>query len=294
MVDANRRSLCNFGYAKSNPFVTINDGDVEETIDYMSEGNTSYYGLSNVFHCEVEPIKMRHAAAPCELIQPKFSSRNPFINSEEDSYCFQGGVANRQSDSCSHVHNHQPHVPPLKLHNFIPQPAAIATPHSNPFSSDQGSYIHSTPKIGCPPAWCTTCAPPALLHQKSINHGHLPEPGHGQTMTLKGSFRKGEPPKSQGAKPCSALYQPSSESEDDYDHRERVPTLRPGQYDVTTPWTEFLHRFESCAKANYWSAKTMAVQLKFCMVGAAGAIIHRNTRPAQWDYVRLVEEIETA
>ena len=67
--------------------------------------------------------------------------------------------------------------------------------------------------------------------------------------------------------------------------------MRPGQYDGTTPWTEFLHRFESCAKANYWSAKTMAVQLKFCMVGAAGAIIHRNPRSTQWDYVRLVEEI---
>ena len=38
----------------------------------------------------------------------------------------------------------------------------------------------------------------------------------------------------------------------------------------------------------------MAVQLKFCMVGAAGAIIHRNPRSTQWDYVRLVEEIETA
>ena len=112
MADANRRSPCNFGYSKSNPFVTINDGDVEGTIDTTSEGD-SYYGLSNVFHREVEPIKTRHAAAPCELIQPKFSSKNPFIDSEEDSYCFQRGVAIKQSDSCSHVHHHQPHVPPL-------------------------------------------------------------------------------------------------------------------------------------------------------------------------------------
>ena len=70
--------------------------------------------------------------------------------------------------------------------------------------------------------------------------------------------------------------------------------VKGGQYDGTTPWTEFLHRFESWAKANYWSAKTMAVQLKFCMVGAAGAIIHRNSRSTQWDYVCLVEEIDTA
>ena len=103
MADANRRSLCNFGHSKSNLFVTIKDVD------------TSYYGLSNWFHCKVEPIKIRH---------------------EGDSYCFQRGVANRQSDSCSHMHNHQPHA----------QPAAIAMPHSNPFSSAQESCIHSTPR----------------------------------------------------------------------------------------------------------------------------------------------------
>ena len=124
MADANRRSLCNFGHSKSNLFVTIKDVD------------TSYYGLSNWFHCKVEPIKIRHGAVPCELSQPKFSSRNPFINYEGDSYCFQRGVANRQSDSCSHMHNHQPHA----------QPAAIAMPHSNPFSSAQESCIHSTPR----------------------------------------------------------------------------------------------------------------------------------------------------
>ncbi|CAL8335923.1 unnamed protein product [Gadus morhua 'NCC'] len=89
MADANRHCPCNFGYSKSNPFATINESDVEETIDNMSEGNTSYDALSNLFHCEVEPIQMRHAAAPCELIQPKFSSQNHFINSEEDSYGFQ-------------------------------------------------------------------------------------------------------------------------------------------------------------------------------------------------------------
>lgn len=89
-----------------------------------------------------------------------------------------------------------------------------------------------------------------------------------------------------------AQYQPSSESEEDYDVRERVPTLHLGQYDGT--WKEFLHRFESCAKASYWSEKTMAFQLKFCLVGAARAIVHRNPRSPQWDYSRLVEEMETA
>lgn len=83
-------------------------------------------------------------------------------------------------------------------------------------------------------------------------------------------------------------------SDEDYDYKERVPTLRPGQYDGTTPWTEFLHRFEICAKANYWSEKTIAVQLKFCLVGTAGAIIHKNPKSSQWNYSHLVEEMETA
>ncbi|XP_063050302.1 uncharacterized protein LOC134445147 [Engraulis encrasicolus] len=95
-------------------------------------------------------------------------------------------------------------------------------------------------------------------------------------------------------RPRSVHYQPSSESEDDHDTRERIPTLRPGQYDGTTPWTEFKHRFESCAKANHWTEKTKAIQLKFCLVGAAGAIVHKNPRSTQWGYRRLVEEVENA
>lgn len=74
------------------------------------------------------------------------------------------------------------------------------------------------------------------------------------------------------------------ESEEDYYPRERVPTLLPGQNDGTTPWEEFLHRFESCAKADYWSEKTMAIQLKFCIVGTAGAVIHRNPPSSHLDY----------
>lgn len=92
-----------------------------------------------------------------------------------------------------------------------------------------------------------------------------------------------------------ALRPPSlSDSDEDYNPKERIPTLRPGQYDGSTPWREFLHRFESCAEANNWSVKTMAIQLKFCLTGAAGAIVHKNPRSSRWDYRRLLEELETA
>ncbi|CAI5670379.1 unnamed protein product [Oreochromis niloticus] len=101
-------------------------------------------------------------------------------------------------------------------------------------------------------------------------------------------------PRSKPGKTRCVPRQPPSDSEEDGDPRERVPTLRPGQYDGTTPWKEFLHRFKSCAEANYWSEKTMTTQLKFCLVGAAGAIIHRNPRSSKWNYRRLVDELETA
>ncbi|CAI5689901.1 unnamed protein product [Oreochromis niloticus] len=110
---------------------------------------------------------------------------------------------------------------------------------------------------------------------------------YGQTTTQ-------HKPRSKPGKTRCVPRQPPSDSEEDADPRERVPTLRPGQYDGTTPWKEFLHRFESCAEANYWSEKTMTTQLKFCLVGAAGAIIHRNPRSSKWDYRRLVDELETA
>ncbi|KAI9536884.1 hypothetical protein NQZ68_030106 [Dissostichus eleginoides] len=38
----------------------------------------------------------------------------------------------------------------------------------------------------------------------------------------------------------------------------------------------------------------MAIQLKFCLVGAAAAIVHRNPRSSLWNYRHLLEELETA
>ncbi|KAL7883473.1 hypothetical protein SRHO_G00011310 [Serrasalmus rhombeus] len=84
-------------------------------------------------------------------------------------------------------------------------------------------------------------------------------------------------------------------SGDEYSsQRERVPVLRPGQFDGSSSWKEFLYRFESCAKANNWTENTKAIQLKFCLVGAAGAVIHKNPRSAQWGYREIVQQVEAA
>lgn len=51
--------------------------------------------------------------------------------------------------------------------------------------------------------------------------------------------------------------------------RERIPG-------GLSSWREFFHRFMTCAKANQWSAATMTVQLRFCLLGAAGAVVHKK------------------
>lgn len=76
--------------------------------------------------------------------------------------------------------------------------------------------------------------------------------------------------------------------------RERIPTLRPGSFDGSGSWKDFLYQFKNCAKANCWSERTMAEQVRFSLTGAAGAIIHKNPRSARTNYQRIVGEIEAA
>ncbi|MED6234236.1 hypothetical protein ATANTOWER_025114 [Ataeniobius toweri] len=59
---------------------------------------------------------------------------------------------------------------------------------------------------------------------------------------------------------------------------EKIPILQPGHFDGAGSWKGFLYQFECCAKANHWTEKTKAVQLKFCLTGPAGAIVHKNPR----------------
>ncbi|CAI5682172.1 unnamed protein product [Oreochromis niloticus] len=75
---------------------------------------------------------------------------------------------------------------------------------------------------------------------------------------------------------------------------EKIPTLQPDYFDGSGSWKDFLYEFETCAKANCWTEKTMAVQLRFSLRGAAGAIIHKNPKSARWSYQRIVEEVEAA
>ncbi|MEQ2197012.1 hypothetical protein XENOCAPTIV_020897, partial [Xenoophorus captivus] len=200
---------------------------------------------------------------PSSPAQPQPSCRNPFIDDKSRS-CQQDGTGHNWSQNYS---------------ASAPQ-TIVRCPDSNPFSSAHvRSFGHSTPA----PFSSTACTP----GQHTPSHGLNGAISYGQTPAHC-------QPRSKLSKTRFLSHQPLSDSDEEGDPRERVPTLSPGQYDGTTPWKEFLHRFESCAEANYWSEKTMTVQLKFCLVGAAGAIVHRNPRSSKWDYRRLVDELEIA
>lgn len=264
----------------SNPFMTLTavGGQQGECVSELNKR----HGNTNPFLCEEEPFEMQQGGTQMPY-EPKFSSTNPFVDKK---YCFHDCDILNQAP-CHHVYKPQIQPQPLKLQQAATSPAAAL---GNPFSSaHMRSFCQSTP-VPCHPP-CPTCPGLQALCCSlplDLDCEYLPEQNPGPTMQLKSPPPKPVRPKSR------TRYQITSDSEDDYDQRERVPTLRPGQYDGTTPWKEFLHRFESCAKANCWSEKTKAIQLKFCLVGAAGAIVHRNPRSSQWDYCRLVEELETA
>lgn len=84
-------------------------------------------------------------------------------------------------------------------------------------------------------------------------------------------------------------------SDEEYNkNRERIPTLRPGNFDGTGSWKGFVCQFETCARANHWTEETKAIQLRFCLSGAAGAIVHKNPNSANWSYQRLVKEVDAA
>lgn len=222
----------------------------------------------------------------------KHKPYNPFLHDESpastdanggDALTLVGSLASSSSTNPFLVAASQGHgaagVPGVFMHLYpAPNvPVGVHYVETNPFSTVHvGSFVHSTPVAPKPEVKTLPMLHPYINTEESVKHGHA-DSNH--------PFYSSR----------SAPRHPSpSDSDEDYDRRERVPTLRPGQYDVSTPWREFLHRFESCAEANHWSAKTMAIQLKFCLTGAAGAIVHRNPRSSRWDYRRLLEELETA
>uniref|UniRef100_A0AAV2K8I4 RNA-directed DNA polymerase n=1 Tax=Knipowitschia caucasica TaxID=637954 RepID=A0AAV2K8I4_KNICA len=250
----------------SNPFMSFTNVEdnwqgAVETYERKAERKCDHY---NPFLCDESCANT--LANGEDLFAPfdspaRYAPTNPFFGANSQSH----GSVERPDIK---IVPYPAPVMPLKGHYEVTNP--FATAH-------MGSFVHSTPATSKPAA-STLPMPYDLINPDvTVKHGHFPVPG------LSSPTRESR-----------SMPRAASDSDEDYNPKERVPTLRPGQYDGSTPWREFLHRFESCAEANHWSAKTMAIQLKFCLTGAAGAIVHRNHRSSRWDYRRLLEELETA
>ncbi|CAI5671940.1 unnamed protein product [Oreochromis niloticus] len=159
---------------------------------------------------------------------------------------------------------------PAKLHIMpgTPQPAQYS------YGMPAQGYFSPTPRmvILAPAGGCGLC-----------KHGQ----GHSSKQATpgpRGCFPRAV--QDSGFADCSADEQTRGE--------EKIPTLQPDHFDGSGSWKDFLYQFETCAKANCWTEKTMAVQLRFSLRGATGAIIHKNPKSARWSYQRIVEEVEAA
>ena len=231
----------------SNPSMSLTAVD---EVEIKTEYSTKNRRQNNPFFLEEETDTLTQNASEISYfpIQPlKLSDTNPFKN----DVLRDCGTDVRCRDPCSHVHTDEVCRQPA-----VPLAATVAMPSTNPFgSAHPGRFIHSTP-VSCHPPnlsgsqWHT----PGCNALKDIDPGDTLQQNDNPGIQIEPPLPKCEQRKSRVCRP-HPTRQPSSESEDDYDYRERVPTLRPGQYDGTTPWKEFLHRFESCAKANNWTEK---------------------------------------
>ncbi|XP_049323360.1 mitochondrial fission factor homolog B isoform X1 [Astyanax mexicanus] len=297
--------------ACSNPF--ISPENVNETRrsqisfeDWMSQFND--VNGNSVQSCNSVELNTRAAAQPSLHLHQVKRETNPFkicdestkrsdsgiesqLNQNENCtiYCTQCCPKNTQGEQFS-----QSLVETSDLQHINPfsdvQPSCYA--ESTPINANYHPVSHRrpvdspfTPKM--PPVQNINAQTPEQCAQcdSKLTKVH-PKSGHTSSRSRSSSV---------GRRPRHVHYDISSDSEgENTAKRERIPTLRPGQFDGTGSWKEFLHRFEGCAEANHWSEKTMAVQLRFCLAGAAGAVIHKNPRSSRWSYARIVEEIEAA
>ncbi len=228
---------------------------------------------NNPFKCSTTPCPTSFSVSrptccyETLLSQQTARATNPFISGVENEYIHGSGI-NAQCYTQS-------------------TPANLNYPHSMCTELTAKRMLQGTPTIYRQPCQHDVCAAQHSIREDEGNTMY----SNGDECCLPELTRSSQ----RGRKPRRKFCDLSSDSgEECNDHRERIPTLRPGQFDGSTSWREFLNRFEDCARANHWSERTMTVQIRFCLVGAAGAVIHKNPRSSRWDYARIVEEVEAA
>lgn len=230
----------------------VNENEAGVKMSYESKINNRC-GHYNPFLSKDERVKTVHGVhgAVNQLLsgpaQPKFSNTNPFVDVDGQSY------------------GSKEKWPTCRTITYAKSPTPCATIKAAPRTRcSHRECCHSTyqPFLFCPLEKFniehTSPMLPPLPHMpelnappKDVTHEHFVEPENVKTVQLKGSLHKCEQFKIRAHCPYLAFYQSSSESEEENDYRERVPTLRPGQYDGMTPGKDFLYRFESCAYINH-------------------------------------------
>ena len=172
---------------------------------------------------------------------------------------------------CPHHHTGSPQVP---VTGIPPPPYIWGVPPVTcyPFLTNQFGYFpfHPNPQSLVPP-------PPGFVQTSPVQTSADMDSGQSRT---EGRVRRR----------ISSRH--SSDSEDSsIGHGERVPTLRPGQFDGTTSWNEYINHFENCAVGNNWPDKTKCEQLKHNLTGQAFSIVHQNPNSKTWTFAQLVEEL---
>lgn len=180
-----------------------------------------YDWLDKLLSCDGQTDTLtRNASETCDksVMPLKLSDTNPFKADVDKDF----GTDVRCKEPRSHIHNHRGDPP------AVPLIATIATPSTNPFAAaHSGSFIHSTP---------VPCHSPRPMgsHSHRTDDNSLKNVNNVE-MPSQSPLPIYEQHKSHARRPHSKRHQVSSESEDEYDSRERIPILRPGQYDGTTP-----------------------------------------------------------
>uniref|UniRef100_A0A3B4WDD1 Gypsy retrotransposon integrase-like protein 1 n=2 Tax=Seriola lalandi dorsalis TaxID=1841481 RepID=A0A3B4WDD1_SERLL len=317
--------------SSTNPFlmdITETFRVQRDSVNQPDGGHTGNGYNTNPFVTSMELTSAAHTAADCTMpLQPNGSwpltpppSRpsNPFITPPAQQIATCGESVNLSQLNCG----------PAGCAAFTPAPLQLNTAgnHSTTAAvSDIGDQLINP----LTPMNCNHCdnSTPAALPQASLSP--LPVSpftpcktqyaglSHGVQALGSSHILPGDAQLSGGGQPklcgCGQLNLRHAESaphsypvhpmrcdgratisDDGLYEQERIPTLRPGQFDGSGAWKDFLYQFESCAQANHWSEKTKAVQLRFNLTGAAGAIIHKNPRSGRWSYQQIVDEIEAA
>ena len=141
----------------------------------------------------------------------------------------------------------------------------------------------------------TVGTPGANTENRSV--GYFPPPHH-PNQNFPGPYTEdrkvGYFPPPYPPKPISPVlsYRDSDEESQSEKRREKVPILKPGTFDGSSSWREYLTRFLNCAQGNHWSKNTSLQQLKNCLTGPASSIVLKNPNSSTWSFDELIEEVD--